>query len=72
MKLADWLKKERLPRFRFAERICVQPSVITDYCRGRYAPRPKTVAKIIRETGGEVTANDFLTDEARSALEAAK
>jgi DNA-binding transcriptional regulator YdaS (Cro superfamily) len=64
MKLADWLKKTGTRRFIFARRIGVQPSVISDYCNGRYAPRRKTAEAIVRETGGEVTANDFLRIEA--------
>lgn len=74
MKLADWLKREKLPRYRFAERIGVQPSVVTDYCLGRYCPRPEKARAIMRETGGEVTANDFLPDdpEPQAVAEAAE
>ena len=61
MKLADWLKKTGTRKFQFAQRIGVRPSVITDYCKGRYCPRPKVAEAIIRETNGEVTANDFLS-----------
>lgn len=61
MKLAEWLKKTKTRRYSFAERIGVQPSVVSDYCKGRYCPRPKVAEAIIRETGGEVTANDFLS-----------
>ena len=60
MKLADWLKEKQLPRYKFAERIGVQPSVVSDYCNGRYCPRPKVAVAISRETDGAVTANDFL------------
>jgi DNA-binding transcriptional regulator YdaS (Cro superfamily) len=61
MKLAEWLKQTKTRRYAFAERIGVQPSVISDYCKGRYCPRPKVAEAIIRETGGQVTANDFLS-----------
>lgn len=61
MKLADWLKKTKTRRYAFAAAIGVGPSVVTDYCNGRYCPRPKVAEAIIRETRGEVTANDFLT-----------
>jgi DNA-binding transcriptional regulator YdaS (Cro superfamily) len=61
MKLADWLKKTKTRRYVFAERIGVQPSVVSDYCKGKYCPRPKVAEAIIRETAGEVTANDFLS-----------
>lgn len=61
MKLDDWLKRTKTRRYQFAARIGVQPSVVSDYCNGRYCPRPKVAEAIIRETGGEVTANDFLS-----------
>lgn len=61
MKLAEWLKKTKTRRYRFAERIGVRASVVSDYCNGRYCPRPRVAEAIIRETGGEVTANDFLS-----------
>jgi DNA-binding transcriptional regulator YdaS (Cro superfamily) len=61
MKLSDWLKETKTTKYRFAERIGVRPSVVTDYCKGRYCPRPKIAEAIIRETGGQVTANDFLS-----------
>lgn len=60
MKLADWLKSTKTTKYGFAERIGVRPSVVTDYCKGRYCPRPEIAVAIIRETGGQVTANDFL------------
>lgn len=61
MKLADWLLMTKTRRRDFAKSIGVQPSVISDYCKGRYAPRPRTAEAIIRATGGAVTANDFLS-----------
>ena len=61
MKLADWLRKTKTRRYAFAQRIGVNPSVVSDYCNGRYCPRPKVAEAIIRETAGEVTANDFLS-----------
>ena len=68
MKLADWLKKTKTRRYRFAERIGVQPSVVSDYCKGKYCPRPKVAEAIIRETAGEVTANDFLSIAPEDAI----
>lgn len=64
MKLADWLEKTGMTRKACAAKIGVQPSVITDYCEGRYCPRPKKARAIIALTNGEVTANDFLSLEA--------
>lgn len=62
MKLADWLKQTGTKRKDFARLIGVQPSVITDYCSGRYCPRPKVARRIIKSTCGAVTANDFLLE----------
>lgn len=72
MKLADWLKKTKTRRYAFAQRIGVRASVVSDYCKGRYCPRPKVAEAIIRETGGEVTANDFLSIAADHADELAQ
>jgi DNA-binding transcriptional regulator YdaS (Cro superfamily) len=76
MKLADWLKKTNTRRRAFAKKIGVQPSVVSDYCKGRYCPGPRRAEAIIRETGGEVTANDFLSiapsDDAEVPAEAAE
>lgn len=69
MKLLEWLKKTKTRRYIFAGRIGVQPSVVSDYCKGRYCPRPKIAEAIIRETGGEVTANDFLSIAPEAAPE---
>ena len=64
MKLADWLEETRTRRSAFAKRIGVYPSVISDYCNGRYCPRPKIARAISRETDGRVTPNDFVFEEA--------
>lgn len=59
MKLSEWLKQTKTRKYKFAERIGVQPSVVGDYCKGRYRPRSEVAEKIIRETGGQVTADDL-------------
>lgn len=65
MKLADWLRipnpdgsKKR--KYRFAERIGVTPTMITEYAEGRIWPGRDKMEAICRETDGQVTANDFL------------
>jgi 3,4-dihydroxy 2-butanone 4-phosphate synthase / GTP cyclohydrolase II len=60
MKLAEWLKATKTRRNAFAERIGVQPSIITDYCENRIWPGRDKMEAIVRETDGKVTANDFL------------
>jgi len=64
MKLADWLQTTNTRRYVFAERVGVSSSVVTDYCKGRYCPRPEVMRAIFRETDGKVTANDFMLLEA--------
>lgn len=69
MRLADWFKlrnpdgSKRL-RYVFAQRIGRTPSMVTDYCEGRTWPDRETMERIMRETAGDVTANDFLHPEA--------
>lgn len=64
MNLSDWLKRTKTRRNAFAERIGVAPSVVTDYCAGRSWPGRDKMEAIARETGGEVTANDFVREAA--------
>lgn len=64
MTLTDWLKATKTKRYAFASRIGVQPSMVTDYCKGRSWPRREIIEAITRETGGQVTANDLMIVEA--------
>lgn len=60
MKLADWLKKTRTRQYAFAAKIGVSAGMVSDYCNGLARPgRPEIFEAIARETGGEVTPNDF-------------
>lgn len=68
MKLADWLKSTNTRRYAFAEAIGVSSSVVTDYCRDVYRPAPDVMEEIVKATGGAVTANDFLSDEAQAVI----
>jgi DNA-binding transcriptional regulator YdaS (Cro superfamily) len=68
MKLADWLKipnsdGSRKRRRVFAASIGVTPTMITAYCEGDMWPGRERMEAIVRETAGEVTANDFLKIE---------
>lgn len=65
MKLAEWFDipnpdGSRKSKSDFAERIDVTPQMISAYCAGRMWPSKERMEAIVRETRGEVTANDFL------------
>jgi 3,4-dihydroxy 2-butanone 4-phosphate synthase/GTP cyclohydrolase II len=61
MKLADWLTQRNVKRIDFARRIGVSPGAITLICRddGAWLSR-ETAERIVAETCGVVTPNDFL------------
>jgi 3,4-dihydroxy 2-butanone 4-phosphate synthase / GTP cyclohydrolase II len=61
MKLGDWLKRNQVTRADFARRIGVSPGAVTLICRehGSWLSR-ETAARIVAETLGAVTPNDFL------------
>lgn len=59
MKLKDWLTKTGTAPSEFAKRIETQPAAVSRYCAGLRIPDKDTMPKIVAETGGEVTANDF-------------
>jgi len=65
MQLADWLNlrdddgKARI-RSHFARRIGVTPAMVTQYAAHRMWPSKPVMRKIVRETKGAVTADDFL------------
>jgi 3,4-dihydroxy 2-butanone 4-phosphate synthase/GTP cyclohydrolase II len=62
MKLADWLKQKHVSRVDFARRIGVSPGAVTQLCNSETAWLSRETALLVsRETGGEVTPNDFLT-----------
>jgi 3,4-dihydroxy 2-butanone 4-phosphate synthase / GTP cyclohydrolase II len=61
MKLGDWLKRNQVSRTDFARRIGVSPGAVTLICRehGSWLSR-ETAERIVAETQGAVTPNDFL------------
>ena len=81
MKLADWLARRGVKRAEFARRIGVSPGAVTLICRdeGAWLSR-ETAERIVVETQGAVTPNDFLaivsqerhsmTDSVNDAIEA--
>lgn len=69
MKLADWLALpnpdgSRKRRRDFAAKIGVHPTMVTEYAEDRAWPGRERMEAIVRETGGQVTPNDFLSVEA--------
>ncbi len=61
MKLADWLAWRRVKRVDFARSIGVSPGAVTLICRGERAwVSRETAERIVVETRGAVTPNDFL------------
>ncbi len=62
MKLAAWLKLRGVTRSSFAKRIGVTPGAVTQICnQSRAWVSRETAELILRETGGDVTPNDFLS-----------
>lgn len=61
MKLSDWLRRAGVTRAEFARRIGVSPGAVTLICRddGAWLSR-ETAERIVAETDGAVTPNDFL------------
>jgi len=61
MKLADWLAHNRVKRVDFARAIGVSPGAVTLICRGERAwVSRETAERIVAQTRGAVTPNDFL------------
>jgi len=60
MKLDDYLARKRLSPIKFAEAIGVNASTLWRIRLGKQRPKWTTLEAIDRETGGKVTANDFL------------
>ena len=61
MKLAQWLEGHKIRRGDFARRIGVSPGAITLMCRGEGAwVSRETAERVLSETQGAVTPNDFL------------
>ncbi len=59
MKLANYLSQTDKPRAEFAQEIGVSEVSLHRYlCKGRI-PKPSVMDRIVRATGGLVTANDF-------------
>ena len=60
MKLSDYLSERSISDGEFAEKIGVDRSSVSRLRRGVTRPNWPTIERIISETSGAVTANDFL------------
>lgn len=63
MKLAEWLENAGVDRADFARRIDKTAESVRRYEAGLRIPDRDTMPKIVRETAGQVTANDFFDVE---------
>lgn len=59
MQLSDYLTTNDLTDAAFGERIGVSGVSVHRYCAGERIPALDVMRRIIAETGGAVTANDF-------------
>lgn len=66
MRLGDWLHRQQMTRESFGELVGVHHSAVTKWVHGRM-PRREHLIKIGQVTNGQVTADDFVEDEAASA-----
>lgn len=67
MFLADYLSAEKETRASFAARVDVHPVTVSKWCTGTMRPSWVQMDAILRETGGKVTAADFMRPRPRSS-----
>ncbi len=71
MKLDSYLSKNNIKAKDFAERIGLKSKAsISRYISGERIPTPDVMARITKETDGQVTANDFYPAETVQVCEA--
>lgn len=59
MKIAEYIKQNKISQVAFADLIGVSPQAINTFCNNQRIPRPDFMRKIYKATGGLVTPNDF-------------
>lgn len=64
MHLMLWLQRERMSDAEFGRRIGRSQVAVHRYRTGKRVPDRETMPRIVRETRGEVTANDFFGEQA--------
>jgi DNA-binding transcriptional regulator YdaS (Cro superfamily) len=67
MTLSAFLASQKLTRAQFAERLGVHPVTVSKWCSGAMRPAWSAIERIQVETGGQVTAQDFMSRTAESA-----
>jgi len=67
MRLAEYLAREGLTHRQFAARLRASQASVSRYAAGERFPEPRMLALIEEETGGKVTADDFMRQWKRSA-----
>lgn len=68
MKLAAYLKAQQISDAEFAGRIKVSQATVNRYINAKRIPHREVMSRIVEETDGEVTPNDFFpADEAERA-----
>lgn len=67
MKLSEWFTKPDAKKSKFADRIGLTPSAVTQLCNGDFEPRLRTAVAIEDATGGEVTVRELLKDDPQVA-----
>lgn len=74
VKLDDYLKDAKLTNAAFAERLAVSEATISRLRNGKQAPSWDLIQRIVAETSGKITPNDFLSPEyaAPTSAEAAE
>jgi transcriptional regulator with XRE-family HTH domain len=64
MQLSSYLKKSGVTAAEFAKRIGVDKTTVYRYIRGERIPNRDALSRIMEETEGAVTANDFFCQSA--------
>lgn len=59
MTLVQYLQQTGISQSKFAEIIGVSQMAVNRYCRGNRVPNSIIMRRILEETRGKVTANDF-------------
>lgn len=70
MKLATYLNNSGSTYAAFAEKVGASTFAVGKWARGERLPRPKVLARIVEETGGQVTPNDFFAPAQSTMAEA--
>ena len=64
MMLGAYLREKKLSAAAFARQVGRSRSAVGRWVSGSRFPEPASLRAIIRATGGAVTADDFLSDDA--------